>query len=204
MVSVHVEAVPHLHRTLAFIRIARRAGRRRAQPVHARVGARGDRRRPRLRGRDVGEPRLRRAEVHSAEPRQDPPRAGRARAPRARRRRSRSTAASTPANIEAIAAAGASIFVAGHAIFGTPDPEAATRALRARAEQARPRRARERPDSRRRPHGARPRALRRHRPDGRHLPRQLPRVVRGGPHRLAARRRAGPTATWRAPACRCP
>ena len=39
-------------------------------------------------------------------------------------------------NIEAIAAAGASIFVAGNAIFGTPDPEAATRALRARAERA--------------------------------------------------------------------
>jgi ribulose-phosphate 3-epimerase len=39
-------------------------------------------------------------------------------------------------NIEAIAAAGASIFVAGHAIFGTPDPEAATRGLRARAQQA--------------------------------------------------------------------
>ena len=38
-------------------------------------------------------------------------------------------------NIDAIAAAGASIFVAGHAIFGTSDPEAATRALRARAEQ---------------------------------------------------------------------
>jgi len=38
-------------------------------------------------------------------------------------------------NIEAIAAAGASIFVAGHAIFGTPDAETATRALRALAEQ---------------------------------------------------------------------
>jgi ribulose-phosphate 3-epimerase len=39
-------------------------------------------------------------------------------------------------NIESIAAAGATIFVAGNAIFGTPDAEAATRALRARAEQA--------------------------------------------------------------------
>ena len=38
-------------------------------------------------------------------------------------------------NIEAIAAAGASIFVAGHAIFGSPDPEAAARALRAKAMQ---------------------------------------------------------------------
>ena len=39
-------------------------------------------------------------------------------------------------NIESLAAAGASIFVAGNAIFGTPDAEAATRDLRARAEQA--------------------------------------------------------------------
>ena len=39
-------------------------------------------------------------------------------------------------NIDALAAAGASIFVAGNAVFGTPDAEAATRALRARAQQA--------------------------------------------------------------------
>jgi ribulose-phosphate 3-epimerase len=38
-------------------------------------------------------------------------------------------------NIEAIAAAGASIFVAGQAIFGSSDPEAAARALRAQAMQ---------------------------------------------------------------------
>ena len=38
-------------------------------------------------------------------------------------------------NIAAIAAAGASIFVAGNAIFGTPDPETAARRLRARAER---------------------------------------------------------------------
>jgi ribulose-phosphate 3-epimerase len=38
-------------------------------------------------------------------------------------------------NIDALAAAGASIFVAGNAIFGTPDAEASTRALRARAGQ---------------------------------------------------------------------
>jgi ribulose-phosphate 3-epimerase len=39
-------------------------------------------------------------------------------------------------NIESLAAAGATIFVAGNAIFGTSDAEAATRDLRARAEQA--------------------------------------------------------------------
>ena len=48
------------------------------------------------------------------------------------RRPSRSTAAWTPSNIAAVVAAGARILVAGHAIFGTADPEAATRALRAR------------------------------------------------------------------------
>ena len=39
-------------------------------------------------------------------------------------------------NIESLAAAGATIFVAGNAIFGTSNAEAATRDLRARAEQA--------------------------------------------------------------------
>jgi len=39
-------------------------------------------------------------------------------------------------NIAAIAAAGAAIFVAGQAIFGSPDPEAATRLLRTHATQA--------------------------------------------------------------------
>jgi ribulose-phosphate 3-epimerase len=39
-------------------------------------------------------------------------------------------------NIQAVVKAGASIIVAGQAIFGTPDAEAATRALRAAADQA--------------------------------------------------------------------
>jgi ribulose-phosphate 3-epimerase len=40
------------------------------------------------------------------------------------------------ANAATVIAAGASILVAGNAIFGTPDPEAATRALRAAAQGA--------------------------------------------------------------------
>ena len=40
MVSVHVEVLPHLHRTIDAIS-AWRPGRRRAEPVHARIGARG-------------------------------------------------------------------------------------------------------------------------------------------------------------------
>ena len=43
----------------------------------------------------------------------------------------------------------------------------------------------------------RARALRRNRPDGRRLLRELLRLVRGRPHRLAARDRAGPTARWK-------
>ena len=57
------------------------------------------------------------------------------------------TAAGSPAQIEVdggvdatniaeLVSAGASILVAGHAIFATPDAEAATRALRAAANQA--------------------------------------------------------------------
>jgi ribulose-phosphate 3-epimerase len=38
-------------------------------------------------------------------------------------------------NVADVVAAGANILVAGNAIFGTPDPEAATRALRASANQ---------------------------------------------------------------------
>ena len=46
-------------------------------------------------------------------------------------RRSRWTAAWTSSNAAAVVEAGATILVAGNAIFGTPDAEAATRALRA-------------------------------------------------------------------------
>ena len=45
MVSVHVEAVPHLHRSDHADQEARRQGRRRAQPVDAGGDARGHRRR---------------------------------------------------------------------------------------------------------------------------------------------------------------
>ena len=60
MMSVHVEVLPHLHRTLSLHQGARGAGRRRPQPRDAGRGARGDRGGRRLRARDVGQPRLRR------------------------------------------------------------------------------------------------------------------------------------------------
>ena len=186
MVSVHVEAVPHLHRTLTHIK-----------KLGARAGAVLNPSTPASMLEDVaGEvdfvlvmsvnpgfggqafiphslDKIRRVQARARRP-PDPP------------RRSRSTAASTRPTSRAVVAAGARILVAGNAIFGAGDPEAATRALRAAASRcswvtstdgvARPSHA-----------GARP--LRRNRPDGRRLLRQLLRLVRGGADRVAARHR---------------
>jgi len=135
MISVHVEAVPHLHRTLSYIRsLGALAGAviNPATPAAALEAIAGD---------------LDFVVVMSV----NPGFGGQKFIPHSldkiRRVRAVLGAAGSSApieidggvdatNIEAIAAAGASIFVAGNAIFGTPDPEAATRALRARAERA--------------------------------------------------------------------
>jgi len=135
MISVHVEAVPHLHRTLAYIRsLGALAGAviNPSTPAAALEAIAGD---------------LDFVVVMSV----NPGFGGQKFIPQSldkiRRVRAVLAAAGSTApieidggvdatNIEAIAAAGATIFVAGNAIFGTPDPEAATRALRARAEQA--------------------------------------------------------------------
>ena len=134
MVSVHVEAVPHLHRTLSYIRsFGALAGAviNPATPATALEAIAGD---------------LDFVVVMSV----NPGFGGQKFIPQSldkiRRVRAVLSAAGSSApieidggvdagNIESIAAAGASIFVAGNAIFGTPDAEAATRALRARAEQ---------------------------------------------------------------------
>ena len=135
MISVHVEAVPHLHRTLPFIRsLGALAGAviNPSTPAAALEAIAGD---------------LDYVVVMSV----NPGFGGQTFIPHSldkiRRVRALLAAAGSSApieidggvdatNIEAIAAAGASIFVAGNAIFGSPDPEAATRALRARAERA--------------------------------------------------------------------
>ena len=104
-------------------------------------------------------------------------------------------------NVAAVVAAGASILVAGQAIFGTSDPEGGdARAAsgseqdpgwitpaRLRARLPPPRRAL-RPTGRRgkRAEHPRSRALCRHRSDGRRLLRQLPGLVRGRSHGVAA------------------
>ena len=110
---------------------ARRQGGRRAQPVDAGRRARGDRRRRRLRARHVGQPRLRRTDVHPAQRVQG---ARGARAARSRGqhapRRSRSTAASTSTTAPRVVAAGARILVAGRGHL----PRARSRARDARAQ----------------------------------------------------------------------
>ena len=135
MVSVHLETVPHLHRTLSYIRsLGALAGvvLNPSTPAAALEAIAGD---------------LDFVVVMSV----NPGFGGQKFIPQSldkiRRVRAVLAAAGSTApieidggvdatNIEAIAAAGATIFVAGNAIFGTPDPEAATRALRARAERA--------------------------------------------------------------------
>ena len=135
MVSVHVEAVPHLHRTIAFIK-----------KLGARAGAVLNPSTPAVTLEDVAE-YLDFVLVMSV----NPGFGGQAFIPhsveKVRHVRSVLTAAGSSAPIEIdggidestaarVVAAGASILVAGHAIFGTSDPESATRALRAAASGA--------------------------------------------------------------------
>jgi ribulose-phosphate 3-epimerase len=133
MVSVHVEAVPHLHRTVTQIkRLGARAGVvvNPSTPAGALEEIAAD---------------LDFVVVMSV----NPGFGGQSFIPgtleKLRRVRQVLSAAGSNApievdggidagNVAAVVAAGASILVAGHAIFGTPDAEAATRALRAAVE----------------------------------------------------------------------
>jgi ribulose-phosphate 3-epimerase len=136
MVSVHVEAVPHLHRTVTYIKsLGAKAGVviNPATPVSSLEEI----------ARDVDF-----VLVMSV----NPGFGGQSFIPQSvekvRRVRALLDSAGSPAQIEIdggidtgnvaeVVAAGATILVAGHAIFSEPDPEAATRALRAAAEPAR-------------------------------------------------------------------
>ena len=130
MISVHVEVLPHLHRTVHAIKALGVQGGRRAEPGDAGRRARGDRRRRRLRARHVGQPRLRRPDFHPAQRVQGPRGARAARPGGQPRRRSRSTAASTCETVGRVVAAGARILVAGVGHL----PHAGPRARHARAE----------------------------------------------------------------------
>jgi ribulose-phosphate 3-epimerase len=132
MISVHVEAVPHLHRTIGFIKkLGVRAGAvlNPATPADLLEDIAHDLDHVLVMSVDPGfggQPFI----PHSIE--------------KVRRVRSMLTRAGSSAPIEidggidetnaaAVVAAGVSILVAGQAIFGTGDPESATRALRAAA-----------------------------------------------------------------------
>ena len=132
MISVHVEAVPHLHRTLSLIR-----------QLGVQAGAVLNPSTPAAMLEDIaGEVDF--VVVMAVNPgfggqsfiRQSLEKLGRVREVLTR------AGVAVPIEIDGgvttknaaeIVAAGASILVAGHAIFGSPDPEAATRALRAAA-----------------------------------------------------------------------
>jgi ribulose-phosphate 3-epimerase len=132
MISVHVEAVPHLHRTISHIK-----------QLGARAGAALNPSTPVVTLEDIAAD-LDFVVVMSV----NPGFGGQAFIPhsleklRRVRRLLEIVGSQAPieidggvdqANIAAIAAAGASILVAGNAIFGSADAEAATRALRAAA-----------------------------------------------------------------------
>jgi len=135
MVSVHVEAVPHLHRTVSLIR-----------KLGARAGVVINPSTPAATLEDIASD-VDFVLVMSV----NPGFAGQSFIPNSleklRRVRAILTAAgsSVPieidggidqSNVAGVVAAGANILVAGHAIFGSADPEAATRALRAAANLA--------------------------------------------------------------------
>ena len=135
MISVHVEAVPHLHRTITLIK-----------KLGARAGAVLNPSTPAVTLEDIAGD-LDYVLVMSV----NPGFGGQAFIPhsvqKVRHVREVLTAAGSSAPIEIdggidehtaakVVAAGASILVAGHAIFGSSDPEGATRALRAAASGA--------------------------------------------------------------------
>ena len=131
VMTIHVEAAPHLHRQLMRIKeLGCAAGAVDESGHAARFRARG-RDRPRPAADHEREPRVRRPGVHPRVGRQDPARARAARLRSAARRRSRSTAASAARPSSACWQAGADTFVAGNAVFAAKDPAAEVRALRA-------------------------------------------------------------------------
>ena len=102
-------------------------------PATPAVALEDDRPRSGLRARDVGEPGLWRTGVHSAQRREASPCPRACWTPPARPPRSRSTAASTRRRRRRSSRPARPSSSPGNAIFGSHDPERATRALRAAA-----------------------------------------------------------------------
>ena len=194
MLSVHAEVLPHLHRTMTAIKdLGAKAGvaLNPSTPIAAIEDVAADLDVVLVMSVNPGFGGQRFIAAHADKIR----RVRDLLAPHRQSRRHRSGRRHRPRHDRAVVEAGR------HASSspGTPSSVTATRparrgrcagppARRAMADRAgRGRRARRR---RRTPaREPRARALRRDRPDGRGLLRQLPRLVRGGPHRLAARRR---------------
>jgi ribulose-phosphate 3-epimerase len=113
ILTAHVEAGPHIHRTLQAIRAAGHEGGRRAEPRHAGGGG-GACARPLRPGlRDDGEPGLRRAELHRHDREGAPPARDDRRPPGAYRDRRRRRPQTAPLVVRA----GADVLVAGSAVF---------------------------------------------------------------------------------------
>ena len=135
MVSVHVEAVPHLHRTLALIRSLGAQAGAVLNPATPASAIEDVARRPGLRGRDVRQPWLRRAVVHPVQPREDSPRADPADTRWRVGGRSRWTAAWTSATSRRSWKPARASWSPATPSSARPIAEAATRALRAAAER---------------------------------------------------------------------
>ena len=115
IITVHVEAGPHLHRSLQAIRALGKKAGVDAQPGHAGEHDRAGDRSRRSHPRDVGQPRLRRPEIHSRRGREDRPAAGHGRrAPDRHRGRWRGDAGQCAPRSSR---AGANVLVAGSAVF---------------------------------------------------------------------------------------
>ena len=134
--TVHVEATRHLHRTLQAIRALGKTVGVALNPATPVVGHRGDRRRRRRGPGHVGEPRLQLADLHSAQRRRKSRPSGRCSTARGSRARLQVDGGVDPATSAAWWRPAPTPSSSGASVFGTPDPAAAVRALRAAAEAA--------------------------------------------------------------------
>ncbi len=134
MMSVRGGA-PHLHRTLMAIKALGVQAGAVINSLRARVHVERGRGHRRLRADHVGQPGLWRADVHSAQSREDSRDAGAAGCGR-QRGPHRSGRRRGPRDRPLVVEAGATILVAGNAIFGAGEPEAAAIHLKKTAEAA--------------------------------------------------------------------
>ena len=124
IITVHVEAGPHVHRSLAGHSGARQESGRDAQPRHAGKYDRAGHRPRRPHPGDVGQPRLRRSGLHSVCCRED---CATARDRGARPIDIEVDGGITAENAPLVARAGANVLVAGSAVFKGGSPPSIAR-----------------------------------------------------------------------------